>query len=58
MKAFLSGVAAAVVVGVVAMFALNGSWVSADQAYTTTGARITDAGTNLVGKDWASAKRF
>jgi hypothetical protein len=58
MKAFLSGVAVAIVVGLVAMFALDTSWVPADQAYTTTGARVTDAGHNLVGKDWASAKRF
>jgi hypothetical protein len=58
MKAFLSGVVAAIVVGLVAMYALNPSWVPADQAYTTTGARVTDAGHNLVGKDWASSRRF
>jgi hypothetical protein len=58
MNAFLSGVAVAIVVGLVAMFALNTSWVPADQAYTTTGARVTDAGHNLVGKDWASSRQF
>ena len=58
MKAFLSGVGVAIVVGLAAMFILNTSWVPADQAYTTTGARVTDAGHNLVGKDWASSKQF
>jgi hypothetical protein len=58
MKAFLSGVAIAIVVAVVAMFALNGAWRSSDKAYTTTGARVTDAGHNLVGKDWYSSRRF
>ena len=58
MKPFLSGVAVAIMVGLVAMFALETSWVPADQAYTTTGARVTDAGHNLVGKDWASSKQF
>ena len=58
MNAFLCGVAVAIVVGLVSMFALNTSWVPADQAYTTTGARVTDAGHNLVGKDWASSRQF
>jgi hypothetical protein len=58
MRAFLTGAAAAVVLAVVAMYALNGAWRSADKAYTTTGARVTDAGHNLVGKDWYSSRQF
>jgi hypothetical protein len=58
MRAFLSGAAVAIVVAVVAMVALNGAWSSADKAYTTSGARVTDAGHNLVGKDWYSSRKF
>ena len=58
MRAFLIGVGAAVVLAVVAMYSLNGAWKSADRAYTTTGARVTDAGHNLVGKDWYSSRKF
>ena len=58
MRAFLSGAAAAVVLAVVAMYALNGAWKSADRVYTTSGARVTDAGHNLVGKDWYSSRKF
>ena len=58
MKTFLGSVAAAVVAAVVAMFALDGAWRPADKAFTTTGARITHEGHNLVGKDWASSRQF
>jgi hypothetical protein len=58
MRAFLGSVAAAIVVAVVAMFALEPAWHPADQAYTTSGARISDPGYNLVGKDWYSSRKF
>jgi hypothetical protein len=58
MRAFLGSVAAAIIVAVIAMFALDGAWRPADKAYTTSGARITHEGHNLVGKDWASSRQF
>jgi hypothetical protein len=58
MSAFLTGVAAAVVIAVIAMYSLNGAWKSSDRVYTTSGARVTDAGHNLVGKDWYSSRKF
>jgi len=58
MRAFLGSVAAAVVVAVVAMYALEGAWRPADKAFTTSGARITHDSHNLVGKDWASSRQF
>jgi hypothetical protein len=58
MRAFLGSVAAAIIVAVIAMFALDGAWRPADKAYTTSGARITHEGHNLVDKDWASSRQF
>jgi hypothetical protein len=58
MRAFLSSVAAAVIIAVVAMYALEGAWRPADQAFSTSGARVSDPGDNLVGKDWYSSRKF
>ena len=59
MRAFLGSVAAAIIVAVVAMFALDGVWRPADKAYTSkTGARVTYDDYNLVGKDWYSSRKF
>jgi len=58
MRAFLGSVAAAIIVAVIAMFALEGAWRPADKAFTTTGARITHDSHNLVGSDWYSSRRF
>lgn len=60
MPVFLGSVAAAIVVAIIAGFALQGAWRPAPQAYTTPGVRLTDAeaGHNLVGKDWYSSKKF
>jgi len=58
MRAFLSSIAAAIVVAVIAMYALDGAWRPADKAFTTSGARITHEGHNLVGKDWSSSRQF
>ncbi|MFL6802677.1 MAG: hypothetical protein ACJ8FM_01720 [Xanthobacteraceae bacterium] len=57
MRAFLGSVAAAIVVAVIAMYALEGAWRPADKAFTTSGARITHEGHNLVGNDWASSRQ-
>jgi hypothetical protein len=42
------------------VFALQGAWRPAAEAYTASGVRLTDAeaGHNLVGKDWYSSKKF
>jgi hypothetical protein len=60
MKAFLTAVAAAVVIAAGAMYTLDATWQRrADQAFVSgTSVRIPDHGTthNLVGKDWYSAK--
>jgi hypothetical protein len=58
MRAFLASVAVAFVVAVGAMFVLDAAWRPADQAFATSGARVGDAGDNLVGKDWYSSRRF
>jgi hypothetical protein len=58
MRAFVASVAAAIVVAVAAMYALDGAWRPADKAFTTSGARITHEGHNLVGEDWYSSRKF
>jgi hypothetical protein len=58
MRAFVVSVAAAIVVAVGAMYALDGAWRPADKAFTTSGARITHESHNLVGKDWYSSEKF
>lgn len=53
MKTFLIAAAAAVVLAYGASLVLNETW-QADSytAYTTSGARVDNPGTNLVGADW------
>jgi hypothetical protein len=60
MRAFLASVAVAIVVAIGSMFALDAAWRPADKAFTTTGARITHdgSGSNLVGTDWYSSRKF
>jgi hypothetical protein len=61
MRAFLSSVAAAIIVAVGAMYALDGVWRPSDKAYSSpTGARVSydNDNHNLVGKDWYSSRRF
>jgi len=58
MRAFLSGVVVAIVLAIGAMYSLNSAWEPADKAYVTSGARVTDTGHNLVGKDWYSSRQF
>jgi hypothetical protein len=61
MRAFLGSVAAAIIVAVVAMFALDTAWRPSDKAFSSsTGARVSydNDNHNLVGKDWYSSRRF
>jgi hypothetical protein len=58
MRAFLSSVAAAIILAMGAMFVLEKVWQPADKAFSTQGARISHDDSNLVGKDWYSSKRF
>jgi hypothetical protein len=53
MNAFLLAVVVAVGLGVIAALALTSSQQYAYQAYTTTGARVSDPGHNLVGQNWS-----
>jgi hypothetical protein len=52
MNIVISGVVAAVVLGVVAAFALRGAQEPAYEAYSTSGPRVDDPGYNLVGPRW------
>jgi len=53
MNAFILSVVTAVAVATGAYFVLNAEWQKpAYEAYATGGARVGDAGDNLVGKDW------
>ena len=52
MKAFLLAIVVAVGLAAVAAVALTSSQQYAYQAYTTTGARVSDPGHNLVGPNW------
>jgi hypothetical protein len=58
MRTFLGSVAAAVVLAIGAMYALEGVWRPADEAYTTSAVRLTNDSHNLVGKDWYSSRKF
>ena len=52
MNIVLSGIAAALVLGVVAAFALRSAQEPAYEAYSTSGTRVDDPGYNLVGPRW------
>ena len=52
MKAFLVAVAAAMVLATAASFLLAENQRFAYQAFATSGARVSDPGTNLVGPRW------
>ncbi len=60
MRAFMIAVAAAIVFAFLGLYAVNVAWQqTADQAFSSsTNVRLSheDAGHNLVGKDWSSAK--
>lgn len=52
MKAFILAVIAAIGLGVAAMYALTSNQTFAYQAFATSGARVSEPGTNLVGQKW------
>ena len=52
MNIVLTGIAAAVVLGIVAAFVLQADVKPAWEAYSTSSARVGDPGYNLVGKNW------
>lgn len=53
MNIVLSGIAAALVLGVVAALVLWGGQQPAWETYSTSSARVGDPGYNLVGKGWS-----
>ena len=60
MRAFMIAIVAAIVLAVLGLYAINLGWQqTADQAFSSsTNVRLSheEAGHNLVGKDWSSAK--
>ncbi|MBX9932576.1 MAG: hypothetical protein K2Y56_13705 [Methylobacterium sp.] len=52
MKVFVMSVAAAVALAVAASFLLNENQKFAYEAFATSGARVSEPGTNLVGPKW------
>jgi len=60
MCAFMIAVVVAIVLAVLGLYAINLGWQqTADQAFSSsTNVRLSheEAGHNLVGKDWSSAK--
>ena len=60
MRAFMIAVVVAIVLAVLGLYAINLGWQqTADQAFSSsTNVRLSheEAGHNLVGKDWSSAK--
>ncbi len=58
MNIVISGIVAAVVLGVVAAFALRGAQEPAYEAYSTSSTRVGDPGSNLVGKGWSGEPKL
>lgn len=52
MRMILSGIVAAVLLGVIAAFVLSAVQKPAYQVYATSSARVGDPGSNLVGQGW------
>ena len=52
MNVVLTGIAAAIVLGIVAALVLRTDRTLAWEAYSTSSARVGDPGYNLVGKNW------
>ncbi|HEX8665598.1 MAG TPA: hypothetical protein VF744_16395 [Beijerinckiaceae bacterium] len=52
MNIVISGIVAAVVLGVVAAFALRATQEPAYEAYATSSTRVGEPGSNLVGQRW------
>ena len=57
MRTFLLALVVAAVMAGIGATVLDSTYQKqAYQAYSTVGARVGDAGNNLVGKDWPAAK--
>lgn len=52
MRAFISAAVIAILIAAGAWLVLGGVQETAYQAFTTSGARVSDPGDNLVGKNW------
>ena len=52
MRVILSGIVAALVLAGIAAFGLSVEQEPAYKVYSTSSARVSDPGTNLVGKNW------
>ncbi len=52
MRAFLSAAVIAILIAVAAWLVLAKAQEPVYQAFTTSGARVSDPGDNLVGKNW------
>ena len=57
MRAFLASLAVALVIAVAAGFILNADNRPAYEAFSTSGARVSDPGHNLVGDRWSGLNR-
>jgi hypothetical protein len=53
MKIIFASIAAALVIGLVAAFALNTGQRPAYEVYSTSSTRVGDPGHNLVGDNWS-----
>lgn len=58
MNIVLSGIAAAIVLGVIASFVMRAPQKPAWEAYSTSSARVGDPGYNLVGKGWSGEPKL
>lgn len=58
MNIVLSGIAAAIVLGVVASLVLRAEQKPAWEAYSTSSTRVGDPGYNLVGKSWSGEPKL
>ncbi len=52
MNIVISGIVAAIVLGIVAAFAMRTGQEPAYEVYSTSSTRVGDPGYNLVGKNW------
>lgn len=52
MRVIMSGIAAAIILGVIAAVVLSTAQRPAYESYATSSTRVGDPGSNLVGKSW------
>jgi hypothetical protein len=58
MNIVLTGIAAAIVLGLVAAFVMRADETRAWEAYSTSSTRVGDPGYNLVGKGWSGEPKL